>query len=81
MDIANQKISIAIVVKLFVFICSLLGVWYHNKYEVESLNEKVKKIQEHQESYNIQVIEQNIQYNRLHIDRLEKQLQNKKDKN
>ena len=81
MDIANQKISVAVVIKICFFICSLLGVWYHNKYEVESLNEKVKKIQEHQESYNIQVIKQEIKYNRLHIDRLEKQLDNKRDKN
>lgn len=53
MSIADQKISLAIVVKICVFLGSLLGVWYHNKYEVESLNEKVKALQEIHNKYSI----------------------------
>ena len=37
----EQKISIAVVVKVIVFVCSILGVWYNTKYQVDSLNEKV----------------------------------------
>ena len=80
MSIADQKISLTIVVKICIFLGAILGVWYHNKYEVESLNEKVKKLQACQDKYNIEVIKNNIQYNRLHIDRLEQELRSKKDK-
>ena len=80
MSIVDQKISLTIVVKICIFLGSLLGVWYHNKYEVESLNEKVKILQEIHNKYNIEVIKTNIQYNRLHIDRLEQELRSKKDK-
>jgi len=80
MSIVDQKISVAVVVKICFFLGSLLGVWYHNKYEVESLTEKVKKLQACQDKYNIEVIKTNIQYNRLHIDRLEQELKSKLDK-
>jgi bacterioferritin (cytochrome b1) len=55
-------------------------VWYHNKYSVEALTEKVQKLEESHNSFNIQVIETNIRYNREHIDRLEQELKNKRDK-
>jgi hypothetical protein len=80
MSIADQKISVAIVVKICFFLASLLGVWYHNKYSVENLNAKVQKLEENYNSFNIQVIETNIRYNREHIDRLEQELKNKRDK-
>lgn len=80
MSIADQKISVAIVVKICFFLASILGVWYHNKYSVEALTEKVKKLQSCQDKYNIEVIKNNIQYNRLHIDKLEEELKNKRDK-
>jgi hypothetical protein len=80
MSIADQKISLAIVVKICFFLASLLGVWYHNKYSVETLNAKVQKLEENYNSFNIQVIETNIRYNREHIDRLEQELKNKRDK-
>lgn len=80
MSIADQKISLTIVVKICVFLGSLLGVWYHNKYEVESLNEKVKALQEIHNKYNIEVIKTDVKYNRLHIDRLEQELKSKRDK-
>ena len=80
MSIADQKISVAIVVKICFFLASLLGVWYHNKYSVEALTEKVQKLEDSHNSFNIQVIETNIRYNREHIDRLEQELKNKRDK-
>ncbi len=80
MDIVDQKRSLAVVVKICVFICSILGVWYHTKYQVDSLNEKVDELRSYQKDYNIQVIENDVRYNREHIDRLEKILESKRDK-
>ena len=62
MDIVDQKISLAVVVKICVFICSILGVWYHTKYQVDSLNEKVDELRSYQKDYNIQVIENDVKY-------------------
>lgn len=80
MSIADQKISLAVVVKICFFLGSLLGVWYHNKYEVESLNEKVKALEEIHKTYNIEVIKTDVRYNRLHIDKLEKAIDKKRNK-
>ncbi len=76
----EQKISIAVVVKLIVFISSLLGIWYNTKYQIDSLTEKVQELKNESKDYNIQVIENDVRYNREHIDRLEKILESKKDK-
>ena len=80
MSIADQKISLAIVVKICVFLGSLLGVWYHNKYEVESLNEKVKALQEINNKYSIEVIKTDVKYNRIHINKLEMAIDKKRNK-
>lgn len=80
MSIADQNISLTLVVKICVFLGSLLGVWYHNKYEVESLNEKVKALQEIHKKYNIEVIKTDVNYNRIHINKLEKAIDRKRNK-
>ena len=80
MSIPDQKISLTLVVKICVFLGSLLGVWYHNKYEVESLTEKVETLQEIHKRYNIEVIKTDVKYNRLHIDKLEKAIDKKRNK-
>jgi hypothetical protein len=76
----EQKISLAVVIKMIVFTCSLLGVWYNTKYQVDSLTEKVQELKTQSRNYNIQVIQNDVNYNRIHIDKLEKELQKKQDK-
>ena len=77
----EQKISIAVVVKVIVFVCSILGVWYNTKYHVDSLNEKVYDLKSQSKNFNIEVIKNDVKYNRIHIDKLEKELEKKKNKN
>lgn len=77
----EQKISIAVVVKVIVFVCSILGVWYNTKYQVDSLNEKVYELKSQSKNFNIEVIKNDVRYNRIHIDKLEKELEKKKNKN
>lgn len=77
----DQKISIAVVVKVVIFISSLLGVWYNTKYQVDSLTEKVNELKSQSKNFNIEVIKNDVRYNRLHIDKLEKELEKKKNKN
>jgi hypothetical protein len=77
----EQKISIAVVVKVMVFLCSLLGVWYSTKYQVDSLSEKVYELKSQSKNFNIEVIKNDVKYNRIHIDKLEKELEKKKNKN
>jgi acid phosphatase family membrane protein YuiD len=77
----EQKISIAVVVKVIVFVCSILGVWYNTKYQVDSLNEKVYDLKSQSKNFNIEVIKNDVKYNRIHIDKLEKELEKKKNKN
>jgi|AACY02.6.fsa_nt_gi ribonuclease HI len=81
--IMEQKISLAVVIKVVVFVSSLLGVWYNTKYQVDSLTEKVEELRSQNRNFNIEVIKNDIKYNREHIDRLENELskkQNKKEK-
>jgi hypothetical protein len=81
--IMEQKISLAVVIKVVVFVSSLLGVWYNTKYQVDSLTEKVEELRSQNRNFNIEVIKNDIKYNREHIDRLETELgkkQNKKEK-
>ena len=77
----EQKISIAVVVKVIVFVCSILGVWYNTKYQGDSLNEKVYDLKSQSKNFNIEVIKNDVKYNRIHIDKLEKELEKKKNKN
>ena len=74
----ETKISLAVVVKVIIFVCSLLGVWYNTKYQVDSLNEKVEKLESHHETFNFGVIRRDIDYNRQHIEKLEIKVNKKK---
>lgn len=77
----DQKISVAVVVKVLIFMSSILGVWYNTKYQVDSLTEKVLEIKSQNKKFNIEVIKNDVNYNRLHINRLEEELEKKKNKN
>jgi hypothetical protein len=78
--ILEQKISLTVVVKLVLFIGSMSGVWYNTKYQIDSLTEKVEELKQRDKSFNVEVIKNDVKYNREHIDRLEKELSNKANK-
>ena len=58
----NYKINLSDVVKIIVFICGLLGTWYSMKYSVDSLEEKVEKLERQLEETNLGVIKNDIEY-------------------
>lgn len=70
----EQKVSVSLVVKVIFFLCSILAVWYNAKHQVDSLSEKVIELKEESKTFNIEVIKNDIKYNREHIDRLEERL-------
>lgn len=78
--ILEQKISLTVVVKLVLFIGSMSGVWYNTKYQIDSLTEKVEELKQKDKSFNVEVIKNDVKYNREHIDRLEKELAKKANK-
>ena len=73
----DQKISVSLVIKVIFFLCSILAVWYNAKHQVDSLSEKVTELKEESKTFNIEVIKNDIKYNREHIDRLEADLNKK----
>lgn len=76
----EQKISISLVVKVVVFVSSLLGVWYNAKYKIEHLENRIEYMHSLQQDYNMHFFHKDIMYNREHIDKLESKLKMKKDK-
>jgi hypothetical protein len=70
----EQKVSVSLVVKVIFFLCSILAVWYNAKHQVDSLSEKVIELKEESKTFNIEVIKNDIKYNREHIDRIEGRL-------
>jgi hypothetical protein len=58
----NYKVSLADVVKIVIFISGLLGTWYSMKYSVDSLEEKVEKLERQLEETNLGVIKNDIDY-------------------
>ena len=41
----EYKLKIGDVVKVVIFVSSLLGMWYSTKYQVDALTEKVSKLE------------------------------------
>ncbi len=78
--LTETKVSISLLVKILLFIIPIAGIWFKNEYEVMSLREDIEKLEELHQEYNIGVMNNNIYYNRKHIDGLEEKIKTKKDK-
>ena len=58
----EYKLKIADVVKIVVFVGSLIGMWYSTTYQVDALTEKVLKLEHQLEETNLGVIKNDIEY-------------------
>ena len=58
----KYKVNLADVIKVGIFICSLLGTWYSMKYSVDNLKEKVTRLETQLEENNLGVIKNDINY-------------------
>ena len=58
----EYKLKIGDVVKVVIFVSSLLGMWYSTKYQVDALTEKVSKLEKQLEETNLGVIKNDIEY-------------------
>ena len=52
----NYKVNLSDVIKVGLFVAGLLGTWYSMKYSVDSLEEKVDKLESQLENNNLGVI-------------------------
>jgi len=58
----KHKVNLSDVIKVGVFIAGLLGTWYSMKYEVDTLQVKVNKLETQLEDNNLGVIKNDIEY-------------------
>jgi hypothetical protein len=58
----KYKVNLSDVIKVGIFICGLLGTWYSMKYSVDTLKEKVTKLETQLEENNLGVIKNDIDY-------------------
>ena len=58
----KHKVNLSDVIKVGVFIAGLLGTWYSMKYEVDTLQVKVNKLETQLEDNNLGVIKNDIDY-------------------
>jgi hypothetical protein len=58
----EYKLKISDVIKVVIFVASLLGMWYSTKYQVDALTEKVSKLERQLEETNLGVIKNDIEY-------------------
>ena len=58
----KHKVNLSDVIKVGVFIAGLLGTWYSMKYEVDTLQVKVNKLETQLEDNNLGVIKNDINY-------------------
>jgi len=58
----NYKVNLSDVVKIGIFVAGLVGTWYSMMYKVESLEEKVIKLERQLEETNLGVIKNDIEY-------------------
>ena len=68
----EYKLKIADVVKIVVFVGSLIGMWYSTTYQVDALTEKVLKLEHQLEETNLGVIKNDIE----HIKKGQEELKN-----
>ena len=59
----EYKLKISDVIKVVIFVASLLGMWYSTKYQVDALTEKVSKLERQLEETNLGVIKNGPEYN------------------
>ena len=58
----KHKVNLSDVIKVGVFIAGLLGTWYSMKYNVDTLQIKVNKLETQLEDNNLGVIKNDIEY-------------------
>jgi len=58
----KHKVNLSDVIKVGIFICGLLGTWYSMKYNVDTLQVKVNKLETQLENNNLGVIKNDIEY-------------------
>ena len=58
----KYKVNLSDVIKVGIFICGLLGTWYSMKYNVDTLQVKVNKLETQLEDNNLGVIKNDIEY-------------------
>jgi len=71
----NFKLNLPDVIKIVIFIGGLLGTWYSMKYSVDSLEEKVDKLEHQLEETNLGVIKNDIDYIKKGQENLDEDLQ------
>jgi len=57
-----KKVNLSDVIKVGIFIAGLLGTWYSMKYNVDTLQIKVNKLETQLEDNNLGVIKNDIEY-------------------
>ena len=57
-----KKVNLSDVIKVGIFIAGLLGTWYSMKYNVDTLQVKVNKLETQLENNNLGVIKNDIEY-------------------
>ena len=57
-----KKVNLSDVIKVGIFIAGLLGTWYSMKYNVDTLQVKVNKLETQLENNNLGVIKNDITY-------------------
>jgi len=77
MNTLSQKVSLADVLKVGAFIVALAGTWYSMKYEVESLSDKVEKLEKELHDTNLGVIKNDILYLKEELKVLHNHIDNK----
>jgi hypothetical protein len=58
----KHKVNLSDVIKVGIFIAGLLGTWYSMKYNVDTLQIKVNKLETQLEDNNLGVIKNDIEY-------------------
>jgi len=71
----NYKVNLSDVIKVGLFVAGLLGTWYSMKYSVDSLEEKVDKLESQLENNNLGVIKKDIEYIKISQNDLKDALQ------
>lgn len=58
----NYKVNLSDVVKIGIFLVGLMGTWYSMKYKVDTIEDKVIKLERQLEETNLGVIKNDIEY-------------------
>jgi hypothetical protein len=77
MSTLSQKVNLADVLKVGIFVVGLAGTWYSMKYEVEWLSAKVEKLERELHDTNLGVIKNDITYIKEELKDLHDHFENK----